>query len=302
VPHVVLIDLPSPLGLRPSGVQDLPAALRRAGLAERLGATDAGRIDPPPYAAERDAATGLLNGPALAQTSRALAALVAGSLARGEFPVVLAGDCSVLLGALLGLRRHARDVGRRYGLLFLDGHVDFYQPEASPTGEVADMELALATGRGPTLLADLDGLGPLMADADVVALGARDAEERHAAGSQDVRATAARVLELADVRALGADGAARAADAAVTHLASRGVAGCWVHLDADVLDDAVMPAVDYRQPGGLTPAELTTILRRAMTSGLPVGVSVSIYNPALDPDGAAGRTLVEAVALGLAAD
>jgi arginase len=193
-------------------------------------------------------------------------------------------------------------VGRRYGLLFLDGHVDFYQPEASPTGEVADMELALATGRGPALLADLDGLGPLMADADVVALGARDADERHAAGSQDVRATAARVLELADVRALGADGAARAADAAVTHLAARGVAGCWVHLDADVLDDAVMPAVDYRQPGGLTPAELTTILRRAMTSGLPVGVSVSIYNPALDPDGAAGRTLVEAVALGLAAD
>jgi arginase len=252
VPHVVLIDLPSPLGLRPSGVQDLPAALRRAGLAERLGATDAGRIDPPPYAAERDAATGLLNGPALAQTSRALAALVAGSLARGEFPVVLAGDCSVLLGALLGLRRHARDVGRRYGLLFLDGHVDFYQPEASPTGEVADMELALATGRGPALLADLDGLGPLMADADVVALGA--ARRRRASrGGEPGRARYGCARPRAGRRARAGcrrrgAGRGRGGDAPGSARRRR----MLVHLDADVLDDAVMPAVDYRQPGGLT--------------------------------------------------
>ena len=42
-----------------------------------------------------------------------------------------------------------RRTGRRHGLLFLDGNADFYQPEASPTGEAADMDLALCTGRGP---------------------------------------------------------------------------------------------------------------------------------------------------------
>jgi arginase len=98
------------------------------------------------------------------------------------------------------------------------------------------------------------------------------------------------------VRAFGAE---QAASAAVTHLEKRSVAGCWVHLDADVLDDAVMPAVDYRQPGGLAPAELTAVLRRAMGSGLPVGLSVAIYNPALDHDGAAGRALAGAVVAGL---
>ena len=295
-----VIDVPSALGLCPSGVQDLPVALRRAGLALKLGAVDAGRLDVPVYSPERDAITRLLNGPALHDLSRELASLIAASVGRGEFPVVLAGDCSVLLGATLALRRlgaeHRTPDVPRYGLLFLDGHVDFYQPEASPTGEVADMDLALATGRGPALLADIDGLRPYVADADVVAFGARDSDERREAGSQDVRSTAVRVMELTEVRALGVE---QAASAAMTHLERRGVAGCWVHLDADVLDDAVMPAVDYRQPGGLAPAELTAVLRRAMASGLPVGLSVAIYNPALDHDGAAGRALAGAVTTGL---
>jgi CRP/FNR family transcriptional regulator, cyclic AMP receptor protein len=45
-----------------------------------------------------------------------------------------------LLGNLLALRRRGR-----YGLLFLDGHADFYQPEAEPNSEAASMDLALAT-------------------------------------------------------------------------------------------------------------------------------------------------------------
>ncbi|MDQ3517501.1 MAG: arginase family protein [Gemmatimonadota bacterium] len=299
-PRFAIIDVPSALGLRPSGVQDMPAALRRTGLAQELGAVDAGRIDPPSYSAERDPETLLLNGPALRDVSRALASLIQASVGRGEWPVVLAGDCSVVLGATLALRKLGAGQGgldvQRFGLLFLDGHVDFYQPEASPTGEVADMDLALATGRGPSVLADIDSLRPYVADADVVAFGARDAEERTAAGSQDVRDTAITVLELNEVRALGID---RAADNAVSHLARRGMAGFWVHIDADVLDDAVMPAVDYRRADGLSPAELTTVLRRAMRSGLAVGASVAIYNASLDPGGIAGRALAGAVRSGL---
>jgi arginase len=111
-----------------------------------------------------------------------------------------------------------------------------------------------------------------------------------------VRGTAVHLLELSEVRVSGVE---PAADEAMTYLAGRHLAGCWVHLDADVLDDAAMPAVDYRQPGGLAPEELTAVLRRAMASGLPVGMSVAIYNPALDPGGAAGRALAEVVVAGL---
>jgi hypothetical protein len=78
------------------------------------------------------------------------------------------------------------------------------------------------------------------------------------------------------------------------------LAGFWLHLDADVLDDAVMPAVDYRLPGGLSPTELGEVLRVLLASGRAVGMEITIYNPRLDPDGAAGRTLVSAVLDGFA--
>jgi arginase len=283
VRNVTIVEAPSVLGLRPTGVEDLPTALLGAGLAEGLGAGHAGRVEPPPYDPERDPATGVLNPGGIAAYSVALADAVGDVLDQGRFPVVLGGDCSVLLGNLLALRR--RD---RHGLLFLDGHTDFYQPSAEPAGEVASMELALATGRGPRVLADLEGRGPLVRDEDVVALGFRDAEEAAAYGMQPLP-PGLHALELDTVRALGS---AESARRAVRLLTGDGVgAGYWIHLDVDVLDDAIMPAVDYRQPDGLTWQELETVLRTALSGGGAVGLTVAIFNPRLDPDGSIARNL-----------
>jgi arginase len=72
-----------------------------------------------------------------------------------------------------------------------------------------------------------------------------------------------------------------------------------VHFDVDVLDDAVMPAVDYRLPGGLTWVELEEVLRTAMSSGRAIGVDVTIFNPRLDPDGRVAARLAECLHHGL---
>ena len=101
------------------------------------------------------------------------------------FPLVLGGDCSILIGCTLALRRQDR-----FGLFFIDGHADFYQPETSPTSEVADMDLAIVTGRGPEALTDIEGLRPLVRDEDVVAFGHRDAEERASYRSQELEKAA----------------------------------------------------------------------------------------------------------------
>jgi arginase len=294
-----IVDAPINLGLRPSGVELLPDALRRAGLLARLRAREGGRVQASAaYSAERASDTGVLNGPALREVTIDLAEHVSAVVRRGEIPVVLAGDCSVILGGLLGLRlaRRALRQPDRVGLLFLDGHVDFYQPEASPTGEVADMDLAIATGRGPRLLTDFAGIHPLVSDRDVVAVGARDAAERDSIGSQDIRATEIRVYELETLLKRGVEAVAAEAVALVSKTE---LSGFWVHVDADVLDDHVMPAVDYRQPGGLEPAELVVLLRSSLKTRRLAGVSVAIYNPALDPDESAARTLVDCLAAGL---
>ena len=75
--------------------------------------------------------------------------------------------------------------------------------------------------------------------------------------------------------------------------------GFFVHLDADVLDDAVMPAVDYRAPGGLQFSEVARIVSAALATGKAVGLELTVFNPALDPDGSFARELVDMLVAGL---
>ena len=285
-----VIEAPSILGLKPTGVERLGACLVDNGLVARVNARHAGRVDPPGYTAVRDPETLTLNAHAIAEWSPQLAAAVENLLDRGECPLILGGDCSILLGSTLAFRRRGR-----FGLLFIDGHADFYQPEANPNGEAASMDLAFATGYGPSLLANIEQRGPLVRPEDTVAFGFRDTDEQRQYGSQPLPADIL-TLDLWTVRRMGVE---HAMQAALKRLVRHELDGFFIHLDADCLSDDIMPAVDYRLPGGLSCNELTTILTLAITSGRVVGLEVTIYNPALDEDGSAGRELTNLLATAL---
>ena len=90
-------------------------------------------------------------------------------------------------------------------------------------------------------------------------------------------------------------GAAEAGRRAVEKMESGGVEGFWIHLDADVLDDRVMPAVDSRQPDGLSYGELVELLREALSSDLAVGMEVTIFDPELDPTGQIAEGFASAI-------
>ena len=290
----VIIDAPSILGLRNTGVQNLPNALKRAGLMDRLNATFAGRVQPSMhYDPTRDPVTHLLNGTSIALFSKDLSKIVNIEIEKKNFPIVLGGDCSILIGVLLGLRK----IGR-YGLFFIDGHSDFYQPRASTSGEVADMELSIVSGRGPDILSNIEGLKPLVLDEDIVVFGYRDAEQSMSYGSNNVKNTSMQVLDLSDVRNLGIK---KAASLAVSNfLTSEDLSGFWIHLDADVLDDRIMPAVDYRLGnGGLEFSELSYLLKILISSQKAIGMTITIYNPNLDPSGSIAKNFVSCIAAGL---
>ena len=201
--------------------------------------------------------------------------------------MVLGGDCSIVLGPMLALRRRGR-----FGLLFIDGHADFYQPEVNPNGEAASMDLAFVTGHGPKQLVDIENLAPLVRAEDTVAFGIRDAEEQAKYGSQRLPPE----LRAFDLDAIRSSGIEAAAAAAVGHLTRAPLEGFFIHVDADCLDDAVMPAVDYRLGGGLSWDELRTTIQIALRSRRAVGLELTIYNPSLDHDGSAGRGLVRLLA------
>lgn len=290
-PYAIL-EAPSTLGLAGDGVEALPGRLLELGLAERIFARRAGRLTVPSKDRKPDPETGILNAKAIAAWSPRLADAVEEVLDAGEFPVVLGGDCTIVLGSMLALRRRGR-----YGLFFIDGNADFFQPEAEPNGEGASMDLALVTGYGPASLTNLEGRFPMVRAEDAVAFAFRDHEDQAEFGSQPLPPEL-RVYDLHDVRRMGVESAAREA---VDHLTRPDLDGFFIHLDADCLDDAIMPAVDFRMPNGLSRNELGTALQIALASGRAVGLEITIYNPRLDEDGSAGRGLADVLATALGA-
>jgi arginase len=287
-----IIDAPSVLGLRPTGVEGLPEALKKAGLLKQLKAEYIGAVQSRiPYSSERDKRTMLLNAKAIREYSQSLANVVSNVIAEERFPIVLGGDCSVLIGTLLALRRKGR-----YGLFFIDGHSDFYQPQASHTGEVADMELAIVSGRGPDILTNIDNLRPLVRDTDVVVFGYRDSKQAAIDRSQNVKDTEMHVFDLLTVKELNIHSAT---SMAIERLLSNQLDGFWIHLDVDVLEDSIMPAVDYRQSDGIGFSDLSQILRILLASKNVVGMTITIFNPQLDFDGSIARKLVSSVVNGL---
>jgi arginase len=175
----------------------------------------------------------------------------------------------------------------------MDGHADFQHPDDEPNGEVASLDLALVTGRGPEILTDLDGLRPLVRDEDVALVGYRVFGDNDHVLDEHVRDTAITVVDGPEVRESGATSALGKALAAVTR---PGAEGFWVHLDVDVLDDDLMPAVDYRHPGGLSWEEAGEILRGLLHASGARGLEVTIFNPRLDPGGSYARRLSDLIA------
>ncbi|MBA2949821.1 arginase family protein [Streptomyces himalayensis] len=294
--RIVVIDAPSNLGLRPPaegtvpGCYKLAGALREQRLLQRLGAYEGGVVVPPRYdRGDWQEGDGVFNAEAIATYTRKLADRIEHHVRAEDFPVVLGGDCSIQLGASLALRR----IGR-YGIVVIDGSADFRHPGNSDRiGAAGGEELAIATGRGQADLTDLEGLRPYVRDEDVRVLGIRDYDDERA----ELTALKITNVTVGGIRKQGAEDVARAV---VRSLEVPGIEGFWLHLDADVLDPSVMPAVDSPDPGGLLPGELAPLLGALARSERCVGFNLTIYDPDLDPDGSCAALLADLLQTALA--
>ncbi|MGI8953446.1 MAG: arginase family protein [Nocardioidaceae bacterium] len=271
------------------GEQAAPDALRAAGLSALVG-QDLGDAVTVVDSTDRDEDTGVL---ALPETVRAAHA-VADALGRAlqdtpdRRPLVVGGDCSILLGIVPALRRHVGTVG----LWFIDGHPDFLDGHASETGETADMDLALLTGAGAESLVTLAGAPPMVDALDAVLLGHRadDVDQ----GAADERARLPAALRRIDAATIGVDPAA-AGQRASTWLSGVGE-GVWLHLDLDVLDPQSLPAVTYPQPGGLDWDQLAVLIDPLAQSPQLIGLSIADFRPDLDPTGDLAAQVLDVLA------
>lgn len=266
-------------GLRGNGCELMPRALREAGLQTTLNARDLGDLSIQVADTIRDTDSGVLAYPDIIQGSQIIREAVRSLLDNNELPLVVGGCCSVLIGCMAGMQDHNSTSN---GLAFLDGHVDFYDGKTSPSGEVADMDLAIVTGHGARGLANLTGHMPLVAPDHVVAIGSRDEQEWRDVGVYETGSLApGLVVVTADE--VFEQGAGAMGDLTANYFRDLNIP-FWLHLDLDILDERVLPAVDYLLPGGLDWDDLTELVTPIAASPYLTGVSLSIYNPRLDPE------------------
>jgi arginase len=285
--RLALIGVPYTSSGATGGEARAPDALRAAGLLEALREADIVDYGNVSFAAptpDRDLVTGIIAPESLAGMVLAVRDAVRRAFAEDRFPVVVGGECPLLLGCLAA----ARDTFGQVGLLFVDGHEDAWPPRSSATGEAADMEIGFALGlTRPAGIAALAELLPLISVDNTVVLGPRDRDEIAAA---DIPSVASLVTFRDDEALHNRDQAAMVA-AEAPRLAG-GSGRWWFHLDLDVLASDALDAVRYPQPGGLAWSDVEAITGAALRTPGLVGWNITIYNPDLDPDASGARRIV----------
>lgn len=291
---MLVIAAPSNLGLSPlwpahePGTWRAPSVLIAAGLLQAINARTFRELPRPTCSAEAQTGTRLRNGHAIRSFNLALADLVREATRQGDFALVIGGDCSILLGALAG----ARDAGP-LSLIHIDGHSDFRHPgnydSEQSLGAVAGMDLALATGRGESLATEWPGVaGPLVADAHVIQLGERENRDEDFAWP-DINGTSITRIDVFEAVMIGPAAVIDRISETLNQVPDQGF---WIHLDVDVLDQAVMPAVDCPGSPGIPTDDLLSIMTPFVANPRCRGMTVTVFDPDLDPDGRFAATIV----------
>jgi arginase len=293
-----IILVPSNLGLNPlyeghiPGTYRAPSVLMQHGLDKIFSSCEFVTVPCPEYSPESEPGTDILNGHKLRQLNLQLADEVEAAHHRKFKPVVIGGDCAILPGALLGSRRKLGQVA----LVHIDGHSDFRhpgnwkrEPGARP-GAAAGMDLALVTGRGEPILTTWPGIeGSLVQDEAVIQLGERESRLEDYEWPD---------IEDTDIWRITVFDALKLSDSHLINVISGRLnlfpeMSFWIHLDLDVLDSSEMPAVDCPGTPGLSSRSLVNVCRELFMNMRCCGITVTIYDPDLDHEGAAAKLLLD---------
>ena len=281
--RAALVGIPLYTLARYSGMGEAPAALRRAGVVSAIGgAKDNGDIDIPIL--KKDTSDGsTMNFPHFEQSSARIYERMKEVNADRIF--VIGGECSLAPGAFAGL---SEVYSGRAGMVWLDAHGDFNTPETSPSGYIGGMCLAMACGRGPPLSLESEQRSHPLAEERLVHAGSR------ALDPPEILAFNSSPAKLFTAQQIKKSGASEVADEAARHLANR---SDWIvcHLDVDVVDPSLIPAVNYPTTGGLTIEEATTVIRALYKTEKMKVLEVTAYNPALDRDGDSARAIARLI-------
>lgn len=291
---IALIGAPSSAAAFLPGSEKAPAALRSAGLIERLQSAGFEVID------HGDCATRMFADDEEHRRARNVSEIVAGlsdlktraelAVKSGALVLVLGGDCAQTIGLLTAARRYYKHLN----LFWMDRDADLNTPATTPSGRIDGMVVAGIIGKGAPELVRFWGEPPLVREPDVYLFGIErlDPPEQEFLAKSPMRHMLA-----VDVQRKSPAAAAKTALAHL-HADSREYV---VHLDTDLISNADFPAVNVPADGGLPVSDVKAALTEALRSNFVVGLAVTQYNPDKDPDGSSAKKLVDLLVEALSA-
>jgi arginase len=263
---------------------DAVPSLRKAGVVQRIKSVDndfvdLGDVDCPSI--ERDhGRKNLRNFEEFLEGTRGVKDKLAGLIDPSRITFCLGGECAFVPGCLAGLKTVYEG---KPAMVWLDAHGDFNIPETSPSGFIGGMPLAIACGRGPRLMSDIESLRPLLEEKRVVHVGSRSLDP----GEDVALRSSVKIFSAKELKEQGP----REVALQISRFLSRSCDWIIAHLDVDVLDPSLMPGVDFPEPGGLSSYDILEIFQALHSTGKLKVVDLTAYNPNLDK-GNRGRSLL----------
>ncbi len=278
--NINIFEFPSNLGLKKTesdiepGVRFLPSWLREHQLYAFINPRQIFSLIPPGYSMDLDEASGVRNAEKIKEYAIRQAELLSKHIHQDSFQLIIGGDCGILIGNALALKQKGK-----YGLFFLDGHTDFMGPEISRTGGAAGMDLAIVTGHGHDKLTNILNLKPYFREEYVWCVGNRTYDSAYIQLILDTN------IYYWDLKTLRKRGIKNCTAQFLAMIEENKLDGFFIHLDVDVLNDHIMPAVDSREMDGLNYPELINILSELLASPQAMGMEITILDPNLDKEG-----------------
>ena len=275
-----IFEFPSNLGLKKTepeiepGVKKFPEWLNKHGFHKQINPQQIFSIEPPEYTMDLDVESRVRNADKIIKYAIEQCELLSVKLEEDVFQLIIGGDCSILIGNSIALKQKGN-----YGLFFLDGHTDFIGPELSQTGGAAGMDLAIVTGHGHDKLTNILNQKPYFKEENVFCVGNREYDQEY------VQPILKSDINYFDLKRLRRNGIQNTLGQFLQLVEKQNLDGFFIHLDVDVLNDEIMPAVDSRKKGGLSYSELSELLKPLLSSKKAVGIEITILNPNLDGEG-----------------
>ncbi|HXN19899.1 MAG TPA: arginase family protein [Candidatus Binatus sp.] len=281
---IALLGAPTSAAAMSLGHEGAPAALRAAGLVERLGSigytvADLGD-DPPRHFKPDEESPRARNLPGVLAAVETLKPRVEQAVKSAALPVILGGDCSIALATVAGVRRYFRHVS----MIYMDRDADLNTPATTPSGCVDGMVVSHLTGRGAAELVRFWGEPPLVREPDLALFGVErlDPSEGELLQRSTIRSYLAK-----DVKRTGA---AAVAQTAVDRIRGNGYEFV-LHFDVDVIAD--FQATNYPGSGGLTLEEVRDALMVFVGQKHLAAIEVTAYNPTKDADGSGAKLIID---------